>query len=214
MAHFLGKCGWAWLVLAAASTPAAAHVYDHVYGSGFENVARPATDAEAARFLTQASFGPTTAEIARVRALGYKEWIDQEMGKPATLARPTVEAVVTALTAGGQIIGQNQRLNRWFWTAAYGNDQLRQRMAYALSQIFVVSDQSSALSGDIIPMTEYWDMLARDAFGTYRALLGDVTYSPVMGQYLSHFHNRRATDTAQPTGALRTTLPFTTTLRR
>ena len=180
-------------------TPAAAHVYDHLYGNGFDTPAdAPGSDAEAARFLTQATFGPTPAEIARLRALGYREWLAQQLGMPATAARPVVEQVIAARTAGGQGIGQSQRLNRWFWTATYAPDQLRQRMAWALSQIFVVSDQSSSISQDYIPLTEYWDLLARDAFGTYRGLLGDVTWNPTMGRYLSHFRNQKAGSTTQP----------------
>ena len=142
-------------------TPAAAHVYDHLYGNGFDTPAdAPGSDAEAARFLTQATFGPTPAEIARLRALGYREWLAQQLGMPATAARPVVEQVIAARTAGGQGIGQSQRLNRWFWTATYAPDQLRQRMAWALSQIFVVSDQSSSISQDYIPLAEYGDLLA------------------------------------------------------
>lgn len=71
-------------------------------------------------------------------------------------------------------------------------------MAWALSQIFVVSDQNSAISNDIIPMSEYADLLGRDAFGSYRALLGDVTFSPTMGKYLSHFHNQKPSASTQP----------------
>jgi len=114
------------------------------------------------------------------------------MALPATFGEPTVEAVVNARTAGGQGVGQGQRLNRWFWQATYAPDQLRQRMAYALSQIFVVSDQSTAIGGDIVPMARYQDLLATDAFGLYRQLLGDVTFSPTMGKYLSSFHNQKA----------------------
>ena len=71
-------------------------------------------------------------------------------------------------------------------------------MAVALSQSFVVSEQGSSISQDYIPMAEYQDVLARDAFGVYRGLLGDVTYSPTMGKYLSHFHNQKPSSTTQP----------------
>jgi len=196
MARLLRYCGWLLLVCAA---PASAHVYDHMFGNGFEVIAdRPATDAEAARFLTQATFGPTAAEIAKVRQLGYSEYLNQQMGLPVTLERPTVEAVINARTIGSQSIGQTQRYNRWFWVATYGTDQVRQRTAWALSQIFVISDQNGAISQDYIPMTEYYDLLARGAFGTYRSLLEDVTYSPTMGKYLSHMHNRKHSTSTEP----------------
>ncbi|GAA0705249.1 DUF1800 domain-containing protein [Dokdonella soli] len=178
---------------------ATASVYDHIYANGFEVPAdAPASDAEAARFLTQATFGPTAAEIARLRAIGYAEWINEQLGMPTTLGRPFVEQVVAARTAAGQGVDQTQRYDRWFWTATYGQDQLRERMAWALSQIFVISDQNSAISGDVIPMAEYWDLLARDAFGSYRTLLGDVTYNPTMGKFLSHFRNQKPSATTSP----------------
>jgi uncharacterized protein (DUF1800 family) len=196
MARLLRLCGWLLLVCAV---PASAHVYDHLYGSGFEVVTDlPASDKEAARFLTQATFGPTVAEIAKVRQLGYSEYLAQQMGKPVTLERPTVESVINARSTGGQGIGQTQRYNRWFWVAAYGEDQVRQRMAWALSQIFVISDQNGAISQDYIPMTEYYDILARDAFDRYRVLLGDVTFNPTMGKYLSHFRNRKHSSSTEP----------------
>ncbi|MEO7062832.1 MAG: DUF1800 family protein [Dokdonella sp.] len=176
-----------------------ARVYDHLFATSFEVPSdAPATDAEAARFLTQATFGPTKTDIARLRAIGYGEWIDEQLGMPVTPARPFVEQVIAARTAAAQNVGQTQRYDRWFWTAAYAPDQLRQRMAWALSQIFVVSDQSSSISQDVIPMSEYWDLLARDAFALYRSLLGDVTYSPTMGKFLNNFRNQKPSATTQP----------------
>ena len=176
-----------------------ARIYDHISANGFDvPVDAPASDAEAARFLTQATFGPTAPEIARLRAIGYGEWMDEQLGAVATRERPFVEQVIAARTAAGQNVSQSQRVDRWLWIAVYSKDQLRQRMAWALSQIFVVSDQNSAISNDIIPMSEYADLLGRDAFGSYRALLGDVTFSPTMGKYLSHFHNQKPGASTQP----------------
>ncbi|HEY0232580.1 MAG TPA: DUF1800 domain-containing protein [Dokdonella sp.] len=158
----------------------------------------PASPAEAARFLTQATFGPSAADISRLTALGYNEWMDEQLSAGTTPTRPYVEQVIASLTAGGQNVGQTQRLDRWFWNAAYAPDQLRQRMAWALSQIFVVSDQSSGISNDVIPMSEYQDLLARGAFGSYRALLGNVTWSPTMGRFLNNYHNQKPSPTTQP----------------
>ena len=186
------------LALIAVQT-AKASVHDDIFTYGFDIPAdAPASTSDAARFLTQATFGPTQADIARLMALGYQEWIDEQLGMPPTLGASTVAAVVNARTAGAQNIGQTQRLNRWFWQATYAPDQLRQRMAFALSQIFVVSDASSAINQDIVPMTAYQDLLATDAFGAYRTLLGDVTYSPTMGKYLNAFHNVKPTCSGAP----------------
>ncbi len=184
-------------LLAAGSVQA--RVYDHVFRYGFDLPGdAPATDAEAARFLTQATFGPSVASIARLKALGYSEWFAEQLAAAPTLARPFIQAAVAARTAAGQNLSQSQRVDRWLWMATYANDQLRQRTAWALSQIFVVSDQTSAISGDIVPMSEYTDLLARNAFGNYRTLLGEVTRSPTMGRYLSHFRNQKPSATTQP----------------
>ena len=173
---------------------ARALTHDPLFGNSFESPTDlPTSDAAAARFLTQATFGPTLAEVSRLRAIGYSEWLRQEFNKPATSARPYLEAVNSArLSAGQGGISQNNRLDRWFHTAAMGNDQLRQRLAFALSQILVISDQNSSLGGEPIQISEYWDILARNAFGNYRELLDQTTWSPSMGKYLSHFRNQMA----------------------
>ena len=188
------------LVLIAAFAPAVhASVHDHLFANSFDIPAdAPASTNEAARFLTQATFGPTQADINKLMAVGYNEWIDEQLGMPATVGEPTVEQVVNARITGGQTVGQSQRLNRWFWQATYAPDQLRQRMAWALSQIFVVSDQSSAINQDVVPMAAYQDLLARDAFGIYRSLLGDVTYNPTMGKYLNAFRNLKPSSATSP----------------
>lgn len=156
----------------------------------------PANDNDAARFLTQATFGPTTADIARLKALGYDAWIEEQLGRAPTLGAPTVERIADARIAAGQGVTQTQRVNRWHWQATYAPDQLRQRMAWALSQIFVVSDEGS---GSItIPMTGYYDTLTKGAFLPYRQLLDDVTWSPVMAQYLSSFRNPKPSPTTSP----------------
>ena len=187
--RFLVAC---FSLLAVQAAQAVGH--DPLFSSSFElPMDLPSSDAEAARFLTQATFGPTLAEVARLRVIGYSEWLRQEFNKPATAARPHLEAVNAALLSAGQSgVSQNQRLDRWFHTAATGNDQLRQRVAFALSQILVISDQNGSLGGEPIQVSEYWDILARNAFGNYRELLDETTWNPSMGKYLSHFRNQKA----------------------
>lgn len=176
-----------------------ATVHDHLFANGFDiPTDAPASTNDAARFLTQATFGPTAADISRLMTIGYREWIDEQLGMPTTLSEPVVEAVVTARSAALQNVGQSQRLNRWFWQATYAPDQLRQRMAFALSQIFVISDASSALNQFYVEMSNYQDMLARDAFGLYRNTLQDVTWHPMMGHYLNAFHNLKPSTTTSP----------------
>ena len=183
---------------------ASATVHDQLFKGSFDIPADQPADANAAaRFLTQATFGPTPADVAYLMAQGYGEWIDEQLAKPTTLGEPTVEAVVNARTAGGQKVGNTQRLNRWFWQAVYAPDQLRQRMAYALSQIFVVSDQSSSISQYVVPLTQYADMLAQSAFLPYSQVLLSVTWHPIMGRYLNAYHNVKATFV----GSVQTTSP-------
>ena len=189
------------LLAAAAFAPtASATVHDHVFVNGFDVPPdAPASTNDAARFLTQATFGPTQTDISYLMAVGYSEWIDEQLAKPATLSEPTVEQVVNARTAGGQNVNQTQRMNRWFWQATYASDQLRQRMAWALSQIFVASDQNSMIGNRyIVPMADYYDTLASDAFQPYRTVLNDVTYHPMMGIYLSTLHNQKPSATTSP----------------
>lgn len=180
-------------VLVVVAPLAHGRVHDEIFGAGrFETITDlPPNANAAARFLTQATFGPTTADIQKVMHLGYSEWIAEQEGLPATVGEPSVEKTSTLR---GATLGTNQstRIDRWLWQATYAPDQLRQRMAFALSQIFVISDQSSAISQSVIQMTAYQDLLTRDAFNIYRNLLTDVTFNPTMGQFLSTFHNHKA----------------------
>lgn len=171
--------------------------YDLIFRGGFQSVTdAPHSDAEAARFLTMATFGPTPASIAQLRAVGYAQWIEQQLSMPTTLERPSVEA----LDAGVQNPGQADRRAAWFAAAIAAPDQLRQRAAWALSQILVVTDQGNKLGQDPVALAEYYDTLARDAFGwydstgvyhagTYQNLLSDVTYSPAMAKMLTYVQN-------------------------
>ena len=153
-------------------------------------------DEQASRFLAQATFGPTTESIAEVRGLGYdyNAWIDREVAKPATLAAPLAVAAKTS----GQITSITNTYNRRARNQVMiaGSDQLRQRVAYALSQIFVISDNVTVVSGAEEGSSSYYDMLARDSFGTFRQLLLDVTLHPMMGRFLSHYKNRKASTEA------------------
>jgi uncharacterized protein (DUF1800 family) len=189
-------------VFALAFAPlAGATVHDQVFKGHFDIPAdQPASVNAAARFLTQATFGPTQADIAYLMAQGYGEWIDEQLSRPATIGEPTVEAIVNA----GEKVTNTIRLNRFFWQAVYAPDQLRQRMAYALSQIFVVSDQASGIGNNyMVPLSQYQDMLAESAFLPYAQVLLNVTWHPIMGRYLNAFHNVKATIV----GGVQTTSP-------
>ena len=161
---------------------------DHVFDAGFDHRAEgPYSDAQAARFLTQATFGPSLAEISRLRQIGYNTWLAEQAAAPASHHRPYLEAQ----EAAGIEVYQNSRQEAWWKYAITAPDQLRQRVAFALSELLVVSDESGAIDGYPIAMANYYDILVDGAFGNYRNLLEKVTLNPVMGHYLSMFKNRK-----------------------
>ncbi|MFK7859824.1 MAG: DUF1800 family protein [Granulosicoccus sp.] len=140
---------------------------------------------EAARLLAQASFGPTLEAINAVRQLGIEGWVDDQFTRQGA---PHLE-YVRAHPGSYSLPGPRQ--HKWLIDAIDGDDQLRQRVAFALSQIFVTSDVSQTLEREQHAMTNYYDILLNDAFGNYRELLEDVTLSPIMGIYLSMLQNGR-----------------------
>lgn len=145
-----------------------------------------AADVDAARFLNQATFGATEESIAEFKTFGSKAaWIDDQLQQSASLTLPYTEE-----NSNGS--RRKDRHEEW-WNNALGQpDQLRQRMAFALSQIFVVSDLDKALGQNQYGIADYSDMLANNAFGNYRTLLEDTALHPVMGVYLSMVRNEKA----------------------
>ncbi len=142
--------------------------------------------AEAARFLRQATFGPTLAGIADVQHRGFAAWIDDQLTKP----RASHLAYVDALPGNhDELPSEHARESIWK-QAIVGQDQLRQRVAFALSELFVISDQDGDLTG-VEGIAGYMDILERDAFGSFRTLMQDVTLSPAMGVYLDTLGNDR-----------------------
>lgn len=152
------------------------------------------TASEAARLVAQATFGPTAASIADVQSRGFAGWIADQMALPATLHEPYFtarRAEFAARNPADQFPGwQTPRQEAWWQHALTAPDQLRQRMAWALSQLVVVS-QEGALDASHLEVTLYYDALLNHAFGNFRDLLSTVTKSPVMGVYLSMIRNRR-----------------------
>ncbi len=173
-------------LLLCAPIPAA--FAQSVFNDGFE-VPRDIARIDAARLLTQASFGPTLPEIERVADLGAAAWIDQQLALPASHHAPFLDQI----RASGEDVYQNVRLESWFRNALWAPDQLRQRVAFALSEIFVISDRS-ALEGAPASMANYYDLLVDHAFGDYRELLEAVTLHPAMGVYLSMLGNQKPDD--------------------
>ncbi|MEM1398182.1 MAG: DUF1800 family protein, partial [Pseudomonadota bacterium] len=148
------------------------------------------TEEEAARFLLASSFGPTAAEIRAVSDAGYADWFQGQIDTPIrsilTAASPRIPQDVTF---GGE---DNFGLEEWYGNAVDGPDQLRQRAAFALSQVFVISALSGQISRYGHGFANYMDILQEGSFGNFRDLLEEVTYSPLMGIYLTYIGNERA----------------------
>lgn len=143
----------------------------------------------AARFLEQASFGPTEAEIDRVRSLGYAAWIDEQLALPPTQLDGRTARHYDELADPQARQREYWNFQRqWFGAALTGRDQLRQRVAYALSQIVVISLVNNQPYG----LFEYHNMLQRQAFGAYGVLLRSVSVHPAMGYFLDNVSNRSA----------------------
>lgn len=147
------------------------------------------TRSEAARFLTQATFGPSPADVDRVVAIGYPAWLNEQFESTASIHLPAVPAFGDTITP--QFVGQFPVLSSFWTKAAVAPDQLRQRAMYSLSQLFVISMVDNNVMSYPQGIATYMDVLGRDAFGNFRQLLENVTLSPMMGLYLSHLGNQK-----------------------
>ena len=138
-------------------------------------------DTAAHRFLTRATFGPKLDTIEELKGQTPAEWIANQMALPPTYMS---ERLAKESFRWGQYV------NVWWKNTIEAEDQLRQRIAFALSQIFVISAKDSL--GDEQPgVANYYDMLVKHAFGNFRDLMEEVTLSPIMGEYLSMKGNRK-----------------------
>lgn len=136
------------------------------------------TRADAVRFLQRASFGGTPAEVDRVRSIGIDAWLDEQT------------ALAPSQTHHQRRISGTDFSSSLWQSYLSDSDQLRKRVAFALSQIMVVSD--AELNDRDVAV--YADLLEAHCFGTYRSLLEAVTRSVAMGRYLTYERNRRANE--------------------
>lgn len=148
------------------------------------------TANDASRLLTQATFGPTSISSATDRtSIAYVQnkgtidaWLNEQFSLPATTLLSYVDAVWDPNNTNTQ--NSVQAHYGWWVRSATAPDQLRQRVAYALSQILVVSSNSQGLNNNPIAIGAYYDVLLADAFGNFRQLLEDITLNAGMGQFL------------------------------
>ncbi|MEM9738524.1 MAG: DUF1800 family protein [Pseudomonadota bacterium] len=150
--------------------------------------------AGTSRFLTQATFGPTAEDVAALTGTSASAWFLAETQKTPSLNVPLLQAIRSQQSeeSGGFLAGQSTTFSFWR-NAIEGDDQLRQRMAFALSQLLVVSNFGGEVLTDVPEAVAYYqDVLTRNAFGNYRDLLEEVTYSPAMGHFLTYMGNQKA----------------------
>jgi uncharacterized protein (DUF1800 family) len=146
---------------------------------------------EAVRFLTQATFGVNSNDIAAVQALGYAGWVTNQFAIPATHALTNVLA--HPYSDPTDLWQSTDWFNAWWLNSINAPDQLRQRVAFALSEIFVVSE-NGVLENHADALSSYYDMLADNAFGNFRGILENVTLHPAMGLYLGMLGNNAGSE--------------------
>ncbi|MEO0899162.1 MAG: DUF1800 domain-containing protein [Bacteroidota bacterium] len=148
---------------------------------------------DVSRFLSQASFGGSYDEIFRVRRIGYEGWFQEQFNLPPTLLSDRTASMQGQLHAGsGEIVVIETVIQAWWNMILQSRDQLRQRMAFSLSEIIVVGATSDQLFYAGKGISNFYDLFIKHAFGNYRDLLYDVSLHPVMGFYLSHYNNPKA----------------------
>lgn len=159
------------------------------------------------RFMEQATFGPNVMTDQRIRRLGLRVWLGEQFDAPypdANYPYPNMPQINPNTDVGCPLpttdpldaicLRDNYSMylpQKWFYQQAlYGNAQLRHRVAWALSQIWVVSDISD-IDTQAIWMFTYHQQLSKNAFGNYRTLMKDVTLNPLMGNYLDMIRSSR-----------------------
>jgi uncharacterized protein (DUF1800 family) len=157
--------------------------------------AGPTTEGDARRFMQQATFGATDAGVQEVMQKGPRLVMEEEFGKPGMGYQPMTAVLPNVCNNNPPPNCQRDNLTafplqrQFFQNAVSGGDQLRQRMAWALSQIVVVS------MGDVPTahaMRNFQQMLMLNAFGNYKDILTAATLSPTMGTYLDMANNAKA----------------------
>ncbi len=141
----------------------------------------PLNQRQAFRLVEQSTYGFRMEDLNRA-AEGANAWIDYQMQQPVTWLLPTFRSIDSGLW--------NEHVNAWWRNSIEADDQLRQRVAFALSEIFVVSG-TNGLGGHREGLANFYDIFLKNAFGNYRTLLEEVTLNPIMGEYLSMKGNHK-----------------------
>ena len=149
----------------------------------------------AARFLSQATLGYNQAEIENVTVVGIEDWMESQKNEaiPFTLLSKSKSYHQYAKDqTGNPDYGSNARMWDYSWWQYHmtSDDYLRQRVAFALSEIVVISDKSG-FGNNPYALSDYYDILLQNAFGNYRDILQEITYHASMGVYLTYLNNEK-----------------------
>ena len=165
------------------------------------------------RFLNKATFGASSDDVKNLQRKGVAAWLDEELAKPKTNDIYLRNMIKIAKTyepsrftysvddylANNDHVFYNQEVftlfkyfkDAWFNTTLKADDQLRHKVAYALSQIIVESTFDPLLKIKAESFAHYYDVLYRNAFGNYKTLLEEISQNPGMGVYLTHYGNKK-----------------------
>jgi len=154
-----------------------------------ESAASNSSASAASRFLQQATFGANAGDLSTLQAMpSYEAWIDAQFVKPVTSHFPYVEKFRNVTSSNSPTYPGSLTFNSWWKNSIESEDQLRQRIAFALSEILVISE-SGPLSDRADTISDYYDTLLAQSFGNARQLLETVTLHPAMGRYLDMLRN-------------------------
>jgi hypothetical protein len=153
-----------------------------INGSAGVQTSQQLGETGAARLLGQATFGATIDSIAAAQTQSFDSWFTSQAAVTPTRYLPSITPQITMT---------GNWVPFWWKNVLIAPDQLRQRVAFALSEIFVVSGSTGQQNGAPNSQAAYYDVLVNNAFGNYRTLLEQVTLSPNMGLYLSMMRNNK-----------------------
>ncbi|WP_234497992.1 DUF1800 domain-containing protein [Vibrio maritimus] len=150
----------------------------------------PLTQDQRYDLLYRSTFGPKPNSYQELTDLGYSKWLNRQLAMAPSLHLTRLKQY--PLEDGRDSYNQSDRVSVWWDLSLNAPDQLRQRVAFALSEIFVISRYGASLNGRVLEMTSYYDMLITHAFANYRELIESVTLHAAMGDYLSMMANQKA----------------------
>lgn len=133
------------------------------------------------RLLLQSTFGPTSSDMEGYATFEPVDWLEQQLALPPSLHLPNIEAMG---------VTHDAREDTWLYFSTMAPDQLRQRVAFALSELFVVS-RYGALNRKELSLAHFYDLLVSEGLGNYRDLLEKVSLHPAMGIYLTMINSRK-----------------------